>query len=292
MRYKDIRRVIEQIQPLSDSLSALHRFGLPTRITIDLRMLAFAYFLGVMVGDMSKIVYDGKSRRTMQVLLKLSMQHPSNVRFGNFVALCASLIGIRMKRVTNYSRNYTNRAALLAYRWSSQNSELLMWIFEKCLGLRFGQTTTEHSIGANWLTSVPREFQVAFLQGLDDSDGYVDLDKHEIGIIVEPNQILIRRIFRQLSVHFRIALIKGQATILLSVKEGYSLPIFSPNARTYRFQLARKLSHARRFNGPWPSWFRDEVDKLVLKGARSTNIISTMLSRHNIAVRSQHIRRP
>lgn len=129
VRYKDIRRVIEQIQPLSDSLSALHRFGLPTGITIDLRMLAFAYFLGVMVGDMSKIVYDGKSRRTMQVLLKLSTQHPSNVRFGNFVALCASLIGIRMKRVTNYSRNYTNRAALLVYRWSSQNSELLMWIF-------------------------------------------------------------------------------------------------------------------------------------------------------------------
>jgi len=256
------------------------------------RMLAFAYFLGVMVGDMGKAAYRGKARNTMQVFLKLSRRHPSNLRFGSYVTLCAGLLGIRMQRIKDCEPTPTGRSRLGAYRWSSQSSEFLEWVFEKCIGLNTGQTTTSDSICAEWLIETPRQFAICFLQGLADSDGYVDLNKHEIGIVVEPNQTLVRAILSKLHVHFRLARIRNQATAVLSVVDGYRLPIFSPYAGTHKFHLAKELMDARRFRGRWPRWLRREVNALVSLGVPSGGIVLTILERHGVAVRSQHLRRP
>jgi hypothetical protein len=163
----DVIGVIRQIKPLQLSTDEANRFGLPTRSKLQHRLLAFAYFLGVMLGDMSKI--RGKSRRNMQVMLKLSMRHQTNLRFGDYVAICAGLLGIRMKRIKDSCRCHPeDRSTFGAYVWSSQTSEFILWMFEKCLGLQPGETTTRNSIRASWIVRMPREFQVSFLQGVAD----------------------------------------------------------------------------------------------------------------------------
>jgi len=288
--HDDVRKTIMRIRPLRFSSHEACRLHFARRITLRARMLAFAYFLGVMVRDMSKGRYRGRIRSTMQVSLKLSMRHRSNLRFGNFVALCAGLFGIKMRRVRDCGPTPTGKSDLGAYRWSSQNSELLLWIFEKCLGLSEGQTTTSNSIHAEWLVGAPRRFAICFLQGLADSDGYVDINKHEIGIVVEPNQTLVRAILTRLHVRFRLARIRNQATVVLSVKEGCRLPVFSPYAGTHKSRLARKLMDAQRFRGRWPSWLRREVDALVCSGLPSGAIVLAILDRHGVAIRSQHLR--
>ena len=290
--YEDVFKVIIQIRPLRLCAHEARRLGFAKKICVRTRMLAFAYLLGVMVGDMSKATYQGLERNTMQVFLKLSRRHHSNLGFGYFVVLCAGLLGIRMRRIKDCESSPTDKSSAGAYRWSSQSSELLFWIFEKCLGLGVRQTTTIDSIRAEWIVEAPRFFTICFLQGLADSDGYVDINKHEIGIIVEPNQILVRAILNRLHIRFRLVRIRNQATVVLSAKEGWSLPIFSPYAATHKFRLAKKLMEARRFRGRWPRWLRIEVDALVNLGLPSGEIVLAILERHGIAIRSQHLRRP
>lgn len=288
--YVDLREVISQLEPIEIAVSQSGSYGFDKNAGMSARTLAFAYFLGVMLGDMSKRPSRSEICRSMSVMLKLSQRHRSNLRFGSFVALCAGMIGIRMKRIKDHFEVLSSGYHYHAFVWLSQSSELLMWIFEKCLGLRAGETTTRNPIRGNWLLSAPVKFQAWFLQGLADSDGYVDLNKHEIGIVVEPNRNLIAKILDRLRVRFRHSRIKGQSTFLMSLNEGFRLPIFSPFARPHKFELMKKLVKARRFRGPWPRWLRHDVDRLVSLGKPSGEVILTILDKHNVAIRSQHIR--
>jgi hypothetical protein len=287
--YADITHVLRQIQPIENCFYRPQDFGLPGTIDSATRVLAFAYFLGVMVGDLSKHANYLRTPRTMTALLQLSKRHKSNLRFGNFVAFCAALLGIPMKRIKDYVRPIS--APYDAYRWESRQSRLVMWMFEKCLGLRQGETTTNVPIRAVWLTKTPRQFQTSFLQGFADSDGYVDLNKHEIGIVVDPNEMLIGTILEDLHVRFRPAVIKNQATVLMSITEGFGVPVFSPYARTHKFELAKRLVEARRFRGAWPKWLRREVDDLLNQHEPSGKIVRTILDEYNVAIRSQHLRK-
>lgn len=266
------------------------RFGLEKAIALETRTLALAYFLGVMLGDMSKRPQARKTGYTMQVMLKLSQRRQSNLRFGNFVALCAGLIGLRMNRVSDNLEVLDSGYHYRSFIWSSQSSPFLMWMFEKCLGLRPSETTTKNPIRADWLAKTPADFHIWFLQGLGDSDGYVDVNKHEIGLVAEPNASLIVAMLANLGAYFRLATIKNQATVLLSVKEGFRLPIFSPYSRTHKFELAQKLANAKRLHGAWPRWLRNEVNQLIGSGNSTGEVISTILDKHKIAIRSQHIR--
>jgi hypothetical protein len=288
--YADICSVLRQVRPNSDCPHGAQNFGIARLVDSEARDLAFAYFLGVMVGDMSKHANYLRTPPTMTALLQLSKRYESNLRFGNFVTYCAGMLGIRMRQIKDYIRPVA--APYDAYRWVSRQSRLVMWMFETCLGLREGETTTNDPIRADWLTRTSRQFQTWFLQGIADSDGYVDLNKHEIGIVVDPNEMLIATMLEDLGVRLRAAVIKNQATVLMSVKEGFALPIFSPYARTHKFELAKQLAEAKRFQGPWPEWLRNEVDDLLDDNEPSGKIVRTILDKYNIAIRSQHLKRP
>jgi hypothetical protein len=282
----DVIIVLGQIN-VTDNVFQPQDFGF-TRIDLETRLRAFAYFLGVMTGDMSKHPNYHRRPRTMTVLLQLSKRYESNCRFGNFVTFCAGLLGIPMKRIKDYIRPET--APFDAYRWESKQTRIAMWIFEKCMGLREGENTTNNPIRANWITRTPLDFQTCFLQRFADADGFVSLNKHEIGIVTDPNENLIGTLLTNLSVRFRPAMMKHQSAVLMNVKEGFDVPVFSPYARTHKYELARKLVEAKRYRGPWPKWLRNEVNDLLAHNASPGMIIRTILERHNVAIRSQHIR--
>jgi hypothetical protein len=79
--------------------------------------------------------------------------------------------------------------------------------------------------------------------------------------------------------------------VLLGVKEAFAIPIFSPFARTHKFELASRLVNAQRLQGPWPAWLRGEVDELSKHGERTGKIVLSILEKYDIAIRSQHIRK-
>jgi hypothetical protein len=155
----------------------------------------------------------------------------------------------------------------------------------------FDKTTTDDPVSADWLKLAPSNFQKTFLQGFADSDGYVDVNKHEVGIVVDPNEFVIGEILQILRVPFRPTIAKGQATVVMGVKEAYSLPIFNPTVRSHKFHLTERLSNATRFRGAWPTWLRREVDELLSSGNSPNKVVLTILTKHRVAIRSQHMRR-
>jgi hypothetical protein len=75
--------------------------------------------------------------------------------------------------------------------------------------------------------------------------------------------VLIGTILENLGLRFRSALIKNQATVLVNTKGDFEAPVFSPYARTHKFELSEKPVKAKRFQGAWLKWLRDEVNDLL-----------------------------
>ena len=134
-------------------------------------------------------------------------------------------------------------------------------------------------------------FSENVLTGFADSDGYVDVNKHEVGVVIDPNEFLVGEILQILGVPFRPAIAKGQAAVVMAVKQAYSLPIFNPTVRSHKFDLTERLSNATRFRGAWPTCFRREVDELLSSGTSPSQVVLPILKKHGIAIRSQHTRR-
>ena len=92
-----------------------------------------------------------------------------------------------------------------------------------------------------------------FLQGLADSDGFVDLQAQQVGIITQPNTDLIKRIFESLGVNPKKRIFGGRLeALMVNIRDAYKLPIFNPLVRSYRFKLLEKLIKAKRIRGHWP----------------------------------------
>lgn len=94
----DICSVLRQIRPVKNRLQGVQDFEISGVGGLERTMLAFEYFLGVMVGDMGKRANCLRKPCTMTVLLQLSKRYESNLRFGNFTVCCAGMLGIQMKR--------------------------------------------------------------------------------------------------------------------------------------------------------------------------------------------------
>ena len=122
----------------------------------------------------------------------LTKKHPDNERLGEFVGLCVNMFGISYYKINE--RVVNARLPHGRYHWKSQPSQFLTWTFKNCLGLRYGQLTAYDPVSIDWISSMPRSFRVAFLQGFADSDGYVHLQDQEAHIIVSPNLASVTRI--------------------------------------------------------------------------------------------------
>ncbi|MGA2461426.1 MAG: hypothetical protein ABSF82_08405 [Candidatus Bathyarchaeia archaeon] len=98
--------------------------------------------------------------------------------------------------------------------------------------------------------------------------------------------MLIGTILENLGVRFRSAVIKNQATVLMNAKGGFEVPVFSPYARTHKFELSEKPGKAKRFQGAWPKWLRDEVNDLLAHNEPSEKACGQ--SSTNTVLRSDH----
>ena len=241
---------IDQLRPIND-YEIVHRFNLKPDDLEKMKLNLFAYLLGILVGDASKNCIKRKRKTTRRITLSLTHAHQTNERLGNFVALCANCLGLRMNRIKDGPKGSKNKNSF--FRWRSQSSLLIEWIFNVCLGLSDDQLTTYDAIKADWILTTPKTFRVWFLQGLADSDGFVDLQAQQVGIITQPNTDLIKRIFESLGVNPKKRIFGGRLeALMVNIRDAYKLPIFNPLVRSYRFKLLEKLIKAKRIRGHWP----------------------------------------
>ncbi|MFQ6020895.1 MAG: hypothetical protein ACE5J4_02660 [Candidatus Aenigmatarchaeota archaeon] len=287
--YNDIKFVLKQLKPLSKAFKRAKIFNVNDLDIIKVQ--TFAYFLGVMVGDASKDGIKRKSRITRRIGLTLTKRHASNERFGEFVSFCANCLGLRMNRIKDTPKGKRNTHPF--FRWSSQSSSLLEWIFTICLGLATDQLTTYSPIKADWLLNTPKNFRVWFLQGLADSDGYVDFNSFQAGIISQPNTYLIRNIIESLDIRNSTKVLRegNLEAVIISIEDAYKIPLFNPLVNNYRYIQMKKLATAQKLHWHMSEELSNKIKEYLYSGLRGTSLIKKLLETENIRVRAKAIRR-
>jgi len=260
--YSDVVQVINQIQPLEETYRRASLFGLTKGQVQELRPELFAYQLGIMVGDSGKLGGQQPRYSSMNLDLQLTQKRPTNERLGEFVMLCANSLGIGMERKGDKQpsgQTRKSREPAPAYRWGSERSPLLAWMFFVCLGLSWDETTTTHQLRMGWIFDTPRAFRVRFLQGTADSDGCIK--GYEVEIESVPNAQFFANLLQGLGMRTAHVSYEGGEPLktMVSRREASTLPIFNEFIKSYRYQKMMRpygiygFSRSESWNWAWRS---------------------------------------
>jgi hypothetical protein len=241
--YDDIPMVISQLTALDSTYKRAMCFGVAREILDEMRNDLYAYLLGMMGGDSSK--GGGKQARatSMNLDLQLSRKQPTNERLGNFVCMCANSLGIAMDQKQDKEPSGSTRFGrqpTAAYRWISERSPLIAWMFNVGLGLQWGECTTLNCLQMQWIFGAPRSFRIRFIQGLADSDGTVK--PSEVLITSVPNTEFVTKLLLSLDMTTaHVVMEEGHPLrTMVNRKQSATLPIFNEFVKSYRYEKMRQ----------------------------------------------------
>ena len=246
--FADVLEVLNQIEPPRTMYERSLQFGLSRQRVEELRSDLFAYLLGIMVGDSGKLGGVQNRYASMNLDLQLTKKHPTNERLGEFVLLCANSLNIKMERKRDKPPTGATRLGKQpthAYRWISERSPLLAWMFSVCLGLRWEETTTTEKIRIDWIFETSTSFRVRFMQGVADSDGCVKSYVVEIESV--PNSALLVEILHGVGItSAHIGYEKGlPEKTRMNRRQASTLPIFNEFVRSYRYERMMKGTNVK-----------------------------------------------
>lgn len=242
--YDEILELIYQIQPLEETYQRAAFFELSRPQVEALRPELFGYLLGIIVGDSGKLGGEQLRYASMNLDLQLTLRQPTNARLGEFVLMCVNNLDLEMTRIKDKpptGQQLLGEHPSPAYRWSSERSPLLAWIFSVCLGLGWNETTTTNQLRMNWIFETPKPFRIRFVQGTADSDGCV---KHSVEIASVPNAKFFADILRSVGItSAHVGFEKGEPYKTIINRQGAAtMPIFNEYVRSYRYQKLLKLN--------------------------------------------------
>jgi hypothetical protein len=243
--YEDIEPVVKQLAPLERSVQSIANFGVVLGKIESLRVELFGYMLGILLGDAGKRGGELNRVSSMNIDLQLIKSKPTNLRLGQFVCVCCGLLGLKMHRVKDKPPSGDQLLGAnpgYAYRWLSERSPLIGWMFHDCLGMNWNKVTSTSQVNMERLFTSPREFRKRFVQGMADSDGTVRLYTAEIASM--PNAEFVTKILVGLgmtSAHTRFEGGKPTRSVV-RIGEAAELPIFNEFSDGYRFRKLRSLN--------------------------------------------------
>src|SRR3989454_549959 len=243
--YNDILSVIRQTKPREQAYERAVKFGLSEQRLRAMRAELFAYLLGMMLGDTAKLGGKGPRFTSMHVDLQLTKKKLSNSSLGTFVCTCANSLGFSMNRIRDKQptgETKTSRVPTAAYRWMSERSPLLAWMFSVGLGLRWNETTTTNAVRMDWILDTPYSFRKRFVQAIADSDGTVR--PYAVEIVSVPNTEFIIKLLRSLGMISAFMRIENGKPLrsVVRINEAAKLPIFNEFTHGYRYQKLQQYA--------------------------------------------------
>jgi hypothetical protein len=241
--FDGILEVLSQLTPTDRTYARCQLFGIEKSGVDSLRSDLFAYLLGFMLGDASKLGGQEERFTSVNLDLQLSMKQESNQRLGEFVCMCVNALGLQMERMADKQPTGSTRFGKhpsAAYRWASSRSPLLAWMFGCCLGLNWDENTSVHPVKMDWIIDAPRQFRMRFIQALADSDASVK--HHQVIITSVPNSEFVSRILQSLGVLSAHPILEHGKPLrtYVSSREAAALPLFNEFVRGYRYEKLTK----------------------------------------------------
>src|SRR5438552_4414496 len=151
----------------------------------------------------------------------------SNFRVLKYVQLGLQTIGIQSHQIEAHQLPDGYEVV----RWNSETSNLITWIIRTCLGLKPGERTSRVPIDMPWINTCPRDFIIAFLQGLADSDGHVHKSRNYAEISSVPNSEFYHRLVENLGYTAKAYTFDNPKVIRMDLSTAYNIPLFNPIVR-------------------------------------------------------------
>ena len=263
---EDVSEILARLQPLPEAYARAKRFQ--ESLTAANRKEMFAFLLGVMVGDAGKahsLQEDGHRLPSTNLRLDLTKRFEHSERFGEYTAMCYNTLGLKMYRVKDSppdKQQLKSPAKAGKYNWNSERSPLVAWIFNNCLGLDFRENTTTTPVRMEWIFNTSREFRIAFLQGIAESDGHVTY-AGTIMIVSYPNVDFLVRLMASVGVECWTQRVNGKESVVCtSVKRASSINLFNDRIFSTRYQRMTKILNADKMRGSWPGYIEDDIVRL------------------------------
>ena len=181
----------------------------------------------------------------MNIDLQLTKKKPSNYKLGNFVCTTTNSLGFAMNRIRDKQPSgatRTSRVPTPAYRWMSERSPFLAWMFSVGLGLKWNETTTTNTVRMDWIFDTPYNFRKRFVQAIADSDGTVV--RYRARITSVPNADFVTRLLQSLGMTTASTVYEyGQPLrTRVNTREAARLPIFNEFTNGYRYQKLQQYA--------------------------------------------------
>jgi len=240
----------------------------------------FGFLTGIIIGDAHKPKQGHAHRR---IELVMSQKYETNLKIGEFTSLCANQLGLRMYRAVDMPKPENKPHGF--YRWTSQSSPFIDWIFRVGIGLEDGQHTTYDTIHCDWVFDAPEDFRLGLIQGIAESDGSVNIAGQEVEFWVLPDWDFMMRLLATFGLRgFRngeaVSLAKSQAIA------SFKVPVFSAHLRTVRYQklelmsTTQKLAREERI----PDEIRTEIRRLDGIGFSVPEIVEEIARNQHLLV--------
>jgi hypothetical protein len=266
--FSDIESVLDRLTPTEDSYVLMKEFGYQSREEVMRdRSDHFMFFMGGMLGDAAKDPRDGDRFPSTKVQMTLSMAKPNGHRFNQFMALGANnALGLQMHRIRDQPPSTSGGMTRDAcFRWITPVSPLLTWVFQVVMGYEKGELTTYNKMRADWLIEAPRRAKVHFLQGLAESDGWVNPGRDQVRIVASPNEQLLDSLLNTLEVPHRFDHEKVNI-VAFGTEDGIKLPAFNERIRSNYYEEMQIMANAKRFTerSPLDDWFLQQIHPILL----------------------------
>jgi hypothetical protein len=243
--------------------------------------LVFMYLLGLVVSDGG---FDSDSDLSARVVLSASKKYHWSLRLGRAFSYAMGRIGMKIERRAD-DANYRDGKTTVFYVWGSQASPLLRWMKEELLGLGRSHLKKELPIDADWILKMPRDYRVAFLQGLADGDGYASIKAFCLGIASKPNREFIRRLLSSLDIHSNLKPTKVVINRQEDILRAKNFPLFRHATSRKRFhnELCKIIGLLDRSYGRAPEKDRKIIVDLHKQGLTPGEITEKLWFEYSIA---------
>jgi hypothetical protein len=267
--FDDIVRVLDQLPPTPTTANLMGSFGYGSMEELLLEKTnLFGFVLGVMLGDAGKPI-KGQSRfPSMTISLTLSMGKRNGLRFGQYTELCTNAsLGLAMHRIADAPSSDGRYTDDECYRWISPASPLIGWVFHVCMGLKEGERTTYDPLRMDWILRAPKEFQISFLQGVSESDGWVDAGADRAMFVSSPNEKLFGTMLSNMGIRYKLNYQRSVTTIRIRTESGLSMPIFNRRLGSNYYDNLFTMGTAKRFppRRPLPESFINSIRHIISK---------------------------
>ena len=228
--YNDIQEFLKQFPPIPQDSDALKFFGLKSEWAEQKQTSLFGHLLGFVVGDAGKNYpeYEKRSRHYRKMAFNTNMStNPSNYRVLWYTQLCLEKLGIS---------SHEGESKYEVIRWQSRSTNLNTWMIQSLSWTEGRRANQYTSLRMDWIQGAPKEFILAFLQGLADSDGNVNKYGYHANISSVPNTLFYKELFEILGVEAHAYPKDKPQQVRVWLEPAIRLPFFNPIIRSYRYE--------------------------------------------------------